>query len=395
MLLAVEPFSGFAGLLQVILLILAAFLTAAFVVTVIMHYRKRKHLELEPDALQQIVAASPESTAYLLEDEYVLFDHSGLIKDYKTRLVNNHAKYNALKQDFEELEDRYNSLILQQRHAINNSKSNIMEQPNAQQFSEENQTASLTHDHEMEREELIQRLNDLNSTYLALKLENEEMARVISGEETRESMLQNWKEENSNLKNRLADLEYLKDLVDEKKSQIDFLQNQLEQRIRNYHQAERQLADVNEQLRQTLVHWNEAKADLGSARAELESLQEQFGKVTSSLQQEQGSLASKQDQITYLENTLREIREQNELLNAALGDQQEKNNNLSQLLEDEQSRRVVMEQKLASNKQLLQRLYKEFSACMEGQTEDSPVVPLRPAYISTANAGEWEESAVQ
>ena len=84
------------------------------------------------------------------------------------------------------------------------------------------------------------------------------------------------------------------------------------------------------------------------------------------------------------------------MLQAEVSDQQQKMSNLGQLLEDEQSRRLSAEQRLGANRILLQRIYKEFAACMEGQTEDSPVVPLRPAYISTANGMEWQEtSAVQ
>jgi chromosome segregation ATPase len=388
MFLAVEPLAGFTELLQVLLLIVAVFLTAAFVITVIMHYRRKKNDEIEPDALQQIVASSPESTAYIIEDEYVLFDHSGLIKDYKTRLANNHARYNALKQDYEKLENKYNSLSIQTTKKL---KSQNMEKPNSPVIHNDNPT---------EYDNLAEQLANLNRSYLSLKFENEELVRslssAISGEEGRESLVIAWKEENKNLLNKVADLEYLKEVVEEKKSQISFLQNQLDHRIKNHHQAERNLAEVNEQLKQSLSNWENSKAALERTSNELQEANEKLEQVNNSLQQEQGSMASKQDHILYLENILKEIKDQNEMLQAEVSDQQQKISNLGQMLEDEQSRRLAAEQRLGANRILLQRIYKEFAACMEGQSEDSPVVPLRPAYISSSNGAEWQETtAVQ
>ncbi len=46
-------------------------------------------------------------------------------------------------------------------------------------------------------------------------------------------------EENNVLKNKINEGEYLQDLAQEKKLQVDFLQQQLEQRIKNFHQLER------------------------------------------------------------------------------------------------------------------------------------------------------------
>ena len=52
-----------------------------------------------------------------------------------------------------------------------------------------------------------------------------------------------------------------------------------------------------------------------------------------------------------------------------------------------------MEQKLSSNKQTLQRLYKDFSAIMGENDEQEPVIALRPDYISREN--EEVEAAAQ
>ena len=55
-------------------------------------------------------------------------------------------------------------------------------------------------------------------------------------------------EERSQLRQRVLDLEYLEDVLQEKKLQVDFLQTQLEQRIKNYHQLEQAHQDDTHQL---------------------------------------------------------------------------------------------------------------------------------------------------
>ena len=54
MCLAVWPLTGFSGLLQILLLIVSAFLVTAFMITVVLHYRRRKK-EPEPADVEQII----------------------------------------------------------------------------------------------------------------------------------------------------------------------------------------------------------------------------------------------------------------------------------------------------------------------------------------------------
>ena len=136
MCLAVWPLTGFSGLLQILLLIVSAFLVTAFMITVVLHYRRRKK-EPEPADVEQIVAASPETAQYKIEDEYILFDHSGLIREYKAKLIKNHARYMALKQDFEQLEEKYNAVLQTANSPLQNFKPDIMEQAVSCSFNSE------------------------------------------------------------------------------------------------------------------------------------------------------------------------------------------------------------------------------------------------------------------
>lgn len=388
MCLAVWPLTGFSGLLQILLLIVSAFLVTAFMITVVLHYRRRKK-EPEPADVEQIVAASPETAQYKIEDEYILFDHSGLIREYKAKLIKNHARYMALKQDFEQLEEKYNAVLQTANSPLQNFKPDIMEQT----------VANSTTVEVSQRNELQDRLEKLNEAYQSLNNEKniltEQLALACLGEEEKLAILGKWKEELKQAKNKLAEQECMKDLLDEKKSQVEFLQQQLEQRIRNFHISELKLQETAEQLKNNRLALDETSKNLQLEKVNAEEMRARLSDVEAALNNHQQMLTGKQDRIIYLENLLREIKDQNEMLQASVADYSEKSANQQQLLDDEQSRNLYMEQKLTGNKRLLQKLFNELSACIQEDGAEPPIIPLRPAYINKIIVEEWEEKAVQ
>lgn len=315
---------------------------------------------------------SHESSGFKLgDDQYVLFDHSGLINEYKSRLVNNHARYAALRQDFEKLEDKYNSLLLTNETLTTSLKTNVMET--------NTNSAALAHagNWQKERDELIARLDDANLQYEKLQKENESLLQQVKvGQTTANENY--WSQENKELKDRLLEQECLKDLLEEKQAHTDFLQSQLDQRIKNFHQSERQRDEISAELKKMQ---QELTSEINQLKNEITQRDEQTHQLLSdkdaAIEEKQQLLLSSQNQITYLENVLREVREQNEMLNAAVADNQEKAANLEQLVDDGNVRLGVVEQRLHANKQLLQRLYREFSACIDHNTDEPPVVSLR------------------
>ena len=388
MCLAVWPLTGFSGLLQILLLIVSAFLVTAFMITVVLHYRRRKK-EPEPADVEQIVAASPETAQYKIEDEYILFDHSGLIREYKAKLIKNHARYMALKQDFEQLEEKYNAVLQTANSPLQNFKPDIMEQT----------VANSTTVEASQRNELQDRLEKLNEAYQSLNNEKniltEQLALACLGEEEKLAILGKWKEELKQAKNKLAEQECMRDLLDEKKSQVEFLQQQLEQRIRNFHISELKLQETAEQLKNNRLALDETSKNLQLEKVNAEEMRARLSDVEAALNNHQQMLTGKQDRIIYLENLLREIKDQNEMLQASVADYSEKSANQQQLLDDEQSRNLYMEQKLTGNKRLLQKLFNELSACIQEDGAEPPIIPLRPAYINKIIVEEWEEKAVQ
>jgi hypothetical protein len=289
MLLAAGPLASLTDLLQIICWIVLPVLFLTFIGTITHHFfRKKKNASqgLDTDAMLNLTSHNNSNKA-----AYLYFDHSGVIKKYQQQLTYSHARYAALRNDFEQLEKK---LTRAPRSKLNQHLSN--------------------------------KKNNMENTF-------DQMPVVQT--ETKEA---------GDLTG-ISQIDYLKDLLEEKSSQVGFLQSQLEQRIRKQHEAEYNLGEKEKELIRNL--------DL---------------------------VGIKEQQLVYSEGQLSELRQQNELLNASAADSLEKLDILGRQLEEEKGRAIAMEEKLNANKQLLQRLYREFSACMEG--EAPVVVNMRPTYLS-------------
>ena len=291
MLIAIGPPGPLAELLQVLCWIILPVLLLVFLLTILHHYvRKRKNAAnaLEEDELTQL--AIPGNSG---EGAYLFFDHTGVIRDYKKKLSYSHARYTALRKDFEKLEKRYKQEEIGPRNPPVHPKIKQME---------------TTHE------------------------QVQPTGKPVASEEL-----------------------FLKDLVEEKRAEVAFLQAQLEQRVRKQHETE---------------------AEKESLRTELQT----------QLTEREQLLRSKEDHIAYADSQLAELKQQNELLNAAVADGNDRTQSLENQLEEERSRTIAIEQKLQTNKQLLQRLYKEFTACMDDDNASPAVVPMQPAYLNSVAA---------
>ena len=133
------------------------------------------------------------------------------------------------------------------------------------------------------------------------------------------------------------------------------------------------------------------KNELLLNQEEADKLQTILGGKEEQLEEKHQLLASKSANITSLENSLHESKEQNELLNISLADNKNQLTALQEKLFYEQQKNQAIEQNLCTHKQLLLRLYNDLSSFVNEENEQSPVIALRPGYVSSSN----EEIAVQ
>lgn len=400
MLLATGLLMEFAKFLKIISWIMLPVLLAIIAITIFFHYRrKRKQDDNGQHKLDDVLSlAAGEHTSK--PGAYVLFDHSGLIRQYKNKLSYNHAKYTALKHDFDKLERKYRAMVDAGKSRFVNLKNNDMENTPEQLMNK------MADEYAAEKKELLARLEQLDRSYKSLEAENESLLEQLgmqsATDEDKEIIVNRWKEENATLRAELQEKVFLADMLEENKAQITFLQNQVEQRIKNYHQAERQREEARQETERLRRSYEQHAGDMQALKNELaqkenatSDFRQELAEKEREIRQQQELLLSKNDHITYLGNVVQELKQQNEMLNAAVADGHDRAAALQQQVEDERSRLVLAEQRLAANKQLLQRLYKEFAACMEDESQSPPVVSLRPAYINKASEEEWDETAVK
>jgi myosin heavy subunit len=397
MLLVAGPAYEFLKFIEVLCWTILPVLALAVLVTVLLHYRKKRRNNGKEDTGDGFTEALSGQVGYTNGNgEYVSFDHSDLIQQYKDRLAYNHARYAALQHDFTAIETKYAGLakfaqtyfITHKRHDMENLQEQMPKHLQAD-------INGLAEDQATEKKELMARLEQAEKSYRRIEQENRLLQDQINmdtaTDEEKAAIVSRWREENILLRDKVADQEYLADIVEEKRAQVNFLQSQLEQRIKNLYQSEHQRLKTVAELKQLKESIEPLENELLLKREQADKIQVVICEKEEQLAEKQQMLTAKLDHITYLENMLRETKEQNELFNASLADSRDVANALQQQLSDEQSKVQFLTQKVFANKQTMRRLYKEFSAFVDDGSEESPVIPLRPEYSNRENG----ETAIQ
>ena len=219
------------------------------------------------------------------------------------------ARYIAIQKDFKVLTEKYQQLQVNSYQNSETKKNKTMEtiHTDLQQISYE-QIDPRQQQYEIEKKELLAELDQLTISFENLEKDNNslrEQLNVYCDNGTGfTSMIQKWDEEKAELKKRINEQEYLKDVLEEKKQQIVFLQQQLEQRIKNHHLEEQQfrelgikLMDANEKLEIKEQSGKEFQATVHDKEQEIIFLKEVVQSATANAVQ--------------LETTIKDLQEQN------------------------------------------------------------------------------------
>jgi hypothetical protein len=111
MFLSTGPSFEFIRLIQILCWILLPIGAAVILLTVFFHYRNKRKDRVNEVSEEEFLKASPELLGYTNGDgEYVLFDQSSVLAEYKKKLLYYHARYTALRHDFDKLELKYDAL---------------------------------------------------------------------------------------------------------------------------------------------------------------------------------------------------------------------------------------------------------------------------------------------
>jgi chromosome segregation ATPase len=242
------------------------------------------------------------------------------------------------------------------------------------------QVDELGSQYKNEKNELAVQVQQLQMTLQQLKEENAALQQKAQANSEHkhgnyeqqikemQSLLNKAEEEKTALKNKITDQTYLQDVLQEKKLQIEFLQNQLEQRIKTFREIEKEAADKTIQVQQTQTQKDNFEREMHALREELQQQREEVSAWQQAVErsreenrQHQDNLRSKTGHIENLERNLHEVQQQQAVLQLVLDDKQNMITSLQESLNREQAKTKDLEGKLITNNQLLSKIYGDLS----------------------------------
>jgi chromosome segregation ATPase len=253
------------------------------------------------------------------------------------------------------------------------------------------QVHSTQQEYELEKRELLAELNQLTISFENLEKDNinlREQLNVYCDNGTGfTSMIQKWDEEKAELKKRISEQEYLKDVLEEKKQQIVFLQQQSEQRIKNHHLEELQfrelgikLMDANEKLEIKEQSIKEFQATVHDKEQEIIFLKEVVQ-----------SAAAKAVQ---LETAIKDMQEQNSKFSFELDKKNDLINELQAQLTEISEAKIKLEERLERSQTFIKGFHRKLSDILQEEIPESPVIVMKTVY-KEENKEQFTESAIQ
>jgi len=380
----------FARFLQIVLLIGLPLIVVILLVMAVWHYRKRKKtaVPVDQDSVERWVNATPE---YIndrdRESWYVYIDHPALLREYRNKLAYSHARYTALRHDFAVWQSQQTERPPGTHKDSSDIKiTDMKDQPVPAETGEIREPAAMGAAYETEKAEWKSKLDEVNKAYTVLEQENESMISrltLLTGTDAeKETIINDWKKEINELNDRLAEQAYIADLLEQKKLQVGFVEEQLEKQVMRCHKTEQQLMDLNRQLGEERKNMETTRASAERLTHENQIKSEEAGRLQQSLTEKEALLAQKQDAITWLENNLQETRRQNEMLQALTADHHDRVKTLEDILSREESKRLFLQEKLDHQQQTLRRLIRELSVFAGDEESDESPVPGQKPVLS-------------
>ena len=385
----------FFNFLQVFLWISIPALLIGMLITTVMHYRdkRKKQKSLEGSLIPKNEGSSADhgDVSLIPLDVFLQGDkqESRRIMNY---LSQSNARYIAIQKDFKILTEKYQQLRKNNSQNFATKKNKTMEtiHRDLQQISHE-QANSIHQEYELEKKEMLAELHQLTISFENLEKDNislrEQLSAYCENEAGVTSMIQKWDEEKAELKGRINDQEYLKDVLEEKKQQIVFLQQQLEQRIKNHHLEEQQFRELG-------IKFIDANAKL--------EMKEQ------SIKEFEATMHDKEQEVILLKEVVQAATVNAGLLEATIKNMQEKNSKFSfeldkknilitelqaQLAEINEAK-IKLEERLERSQTFFKGFHRKLSDILQEEVPESPVIVMKPVY-KEENKEPFTESAIQ
>ena len=381
-----ESILVFLKFLEVLLWISVPALGLGMLITTIVHYKnKRKRKQREQFfLLDKTKTFSGFDDFSLIPPDFYLHQDKTEVKKIIRQLFQSNAKYIAIRKDYDALNEKYLRLNKQEYATI---KHETMETINTSTI----ELDEIRRQYEIEKKELLAELNELTVSYENLEKDNcslRDQVAAHSNDETKVSaVIEKWEKEKADLKKKINEQEYLKDVLEEKKVQITFLQQQLEQRIKNHHLVEQQFRDLGIKFMET--------------REELEIEQQNSKEYSSAVHEKEAEISflkemlqSKTDQSVQMESLVKTLKDQNESMSLLLKDNSSLIENLREQLASSNEKKAELELRLEKSQTYFKALHRKLTDILEEETAESPVILMKPVFTQEQGK-ELSETAVQ
>jgi len=328
MFIGAGSFAELAPFIQVTLWIGLPVAAIVAIITIWWHYRQKRSHAVQPVVQGKHAFFMPVPGLSPQAQQYLFVDHSGLVRRQQRQLTLAAARHTVLQRDLQSLREKYTVLITSQNIlSMQHSPAHNPMETTTPVFTDESLAA-------MDREALLEKLSELNNAFQTLERENAvlQARNHLSENNDGAQNEEQWKEERVALLTRLAEQAYLRDLMDEKTLQLSFLQQQLEERIRRYHQAtqseeqavaeltalrsqqaklEEKVIQLQEQREQQLAEsqlWEDERNRLEAGKNSLaEGYENQQKQLYAELEQLRGRLAETEQELLSYRQAVQDI----------------------------------------------------------------------------------------
>ena len=383
--------------LQILLWISIPALLVAMLITTMVHYsNKRKKLKKKEE--QPFIFAGDESCSgyddiTLIPAGFYSAGSKPEIKRLMQNLSHSNARYIAMRRDFEVLSKKYQKLQTNNYKISETIKNKSMEtiHTTIQPVSGE-QVHTMQQKYESEKKELLAELNQLNTAYENLEKDNcslqEQLAAYSNDEAKVTFVIQKWEQEKAELKRKISEHEYLKDVLEEKKIQINFLQQQLEQRIKNHHLVEQQFRELGIKFMEVT---EKLEIDQQSAKEFQDAVHEKVQEINSL----KDSLQTATANTAQVETTMKEVQEQNSKLSLEIEVKNNFINSLEAQLAESNDAKTKLEERLERSQTFFKGFHRKLSDILQEEIPESPVILMKPVYKQETGEEQITESAIQ
>lgn len=382
----------FFNFLQVFLWISIPALLIGMLITTVMHYRdKRKKQKSLGESFIFEGEGSGVADVSLIPLDLFLHGDKEETRRIKNYLSHSNARYIAIQKDFKVLTEKYQQLQVKSYQNFETKKNMTMEtmHTDLQQISFEQVESQQEYD--PEKKGLLAELDQLTISFENLEKENmnlREQLSVYSENGTGfTSMIQKWDEEKAELKKRISEQEYLKDVLEEKKQQIVFLQQQSEQRIKIHHLVEQQFRELGIKFMETNEKLEIKEQSIKEFQVTVHDKEQEIISLKEVVQ----SAATKAVQ---LETTIKELQEHNSKFSFDLDKKNDLINELQVQLTEINEAKIKLEERLERSQTFFKGFHRKLSDILQEEIPESPVIVMKSVFKED-NKEQYTESAIQ